>query len=323
MRRLGLLALGLLACAGRPLGASDLVTAHPGLDRAEARALVRTMPYLLPAAGQITWFSCRHETSLPVLVSAAGELQAHEEAALETALATLERSVEGLRFLRVPPDEATVGVEFVEGLVAREEGDDQANTITDCRVTGTPLGMGDPLPARIERASMRIGRGGRLDALGREWALTPEELTGVVIHEVVHALGLQGHGSGGLLSRDLSELARTGRAARAGQTLEDPALAGLYTLPSGTVLGRAAVSPARTQLVDRLARLAAEGEVGGPFIRVGDASARIFWTDARGRDYGLQIRQLKELLREPAELVILPEARTRRALPRSNDLPWP
>ena len=55
------------------------------------------------------------------------------------------------------------------------------------------------------------------------------------------------------------------------------------------MLGRAEVSPARTQFVDRLARLATEADAVGPFVRVGDDIARIFWTDARGREYGVQV----------------------------------
>jgi hypothetical protein len=314
----------LTACASRPYDAESLRVQHPALERDQARALARTMPYLLPAAGWITWFVCRHDTSLPVLVSLVGEASVDEEAALDAALAALARSVDELRFVRVPPHQATIQVAFVEGLVAREKGKDQANTIADCAVGPEALDGEAPaaLPATLERAWVRVGRGGPQDALGRERSLSAAELTGVVLHELGHALGLAGHREGGgIMTRNLEAFARLGARALQREPIDNPALAGLYRLPSGTVLARTSVSPARTHLVRRMARLAAESEAQGPFVRVGDEIARIYWLDAKARDYGLQIGHLEELLRHPDELVILPEPRTRRALPRSNDPP--
>jgi hypothetical protein len=324
MGRLALLALLLVACASAPYDAESLRLRYPELGSEQARALAGTMPYLLPAAGRITWFVCRHDTSLPVLVSLAGEASADEEAALDAALATLERSVEDLRFVRVPPDEATIQVEFVEGLVARERGQDQANTIADCRVAASALGAEPPtpLPASLQRAQIRIGRGGPQDALGRERSLTRAELAGVLIHELGHALGLPGHREGlGILTRNLEALARLGTSALEKKPIEAPALTALYRMPEGGVLARVAVSPARTHLVDRMARLVAASDAEGPFVRVGDTVARIYWRDSKAREYGVQIILLEELLRHPEGLVILPEARTRRALPSSSDPP--
>jgi hypothetical protein len=253
-----------------------------------------------------------------------GDSSADEEAALDAALATLERSVAELRFVRVPPDEATIVVEFVEGLVAREKGQDQANTIADCRVAAGALGA-EPsaaLAASLQRAWIRIGRGGPQDALGRERSLDGPELTGVLIHELGHALGLPGHREGaGIMTRNLAALAHLGGAALAKQPIDAPALTALYQMPQGAVLAQSAVSPARTHLVDRMARLVAGSDAEGPFVRVGDTIARIYWRDSKAREYGVQIVLLEELLRHPEGLVILPEARTRRALPSSDDPP--
>jgi hypothetical protein len=324
MRRLPLVALLLVACSSAPYDAESLRLRYPELASEQARALARTMPYLLPAAGRITWFVCRHDTSLPLLVSLVGDSSADEEAALHAALAALERSVTDLRFVRVPPDEATIHVEFVEGLVARERGQDQGNTIADCRVAASALGAEPPtpLPASLERARIRIGRGGPQDALGRERSLGRAELTGVLIHELGHALGLPGHREGaGIMTRNLEALARLGGFALQKKPIDAPALTALYRMPQGAVLAQAAVPPARTHLVDRMARLVAGSDAEGPFVRVGDTLARIYWRDSKAREYGVQIVLLEELLRHPEGLVILPEARTRRALPSSNDPP--
>jgi hypothetical protein len=292
-----------------PYDEESLRLRYPELGPEQARALARTMPYLYPAAGRITWFVCRHDTSLPLLVSLVGDSSADEEAALEAALATLARSVADLRFVRVPPEEAAVHVEFVEGLVAREQGQDQANTIADCRLAAPARAadLSTPLAASLERARIRIGRGGPQDALGRERRLSRAELTGVLIHELGHALGLPGHREGsGIMTRNLAALARLGGAALERERIYAPALTALYRM---------------THLVDRMARLAEGSDVEGPFVRVGDTVARIFWRDSKAREYGVQIVLLEELLRHPEGLVILPEARTRRALPSSQDPP--
>jgi hypothetical protein len=315
------LALLLAGCAKAPYDAETLRLGHPGLAPEQARALAGTMPYLLPAAGRITWFVCRHDASLPLLVSLVGEASAEEEAALDVALSTLERSIGPLRFVRVPPEEATIHVEFVEGLVAREQGEDQANTIADCRVAAEALGAAPrAMPATLVRARVRVGRGGPQDPLGRERRLSEAELTGVLLHELGHALGLPGHREGeGILTRNIEALGRLGREAIARRSIEAPALAGLYHMPEGAVLARASVSTARTHLVDRMGRLVEGTDVEGPFVRVGDTLARIYWRDAKAREYGVQVLLLEELLRHPEGLVILPEARTRRALPSAND----
>jgi hypothetical protein len=322
MRGAAALALALAACAGPPFDAGSLRASQPGLDAEQARALAASQPYLLPAAGRVVWLLCRFDTRLPIPLAVADGASPAEEEAVGAALRALERAGLGVRFGRVAPEEASVLVEFVEGLVSRPDGLDQANTLADCALE--PEALADPgaarLGAALDRARVRIGRGGPRDALGRERPLDPDELAGIVLHELAHALGLQGHVRRGLLARGLDGLAGEGRAARAGEATSDPALRGLYALPSGWVLASRPVSPARTQLVDRLARLV-EGRAGfeGPFLRVGDAQARVFWRDAQGREYGCLVERLGEVARHPERIVVLPEARTRRALPRERD----
>jgi hypothetical protein len=69
-----------------------------------------------------------------------------------------------------------------------------------------------------------------------------------------------------------------------------------------------------------MGRLAEQNDLDGPYVRVGEGAGRIFWRDAQGAEYGLVVGKLRELLRDPRTLVVLPEPRTRRALPRERDL---
>jgi hypothetical protein len=113
---------------------------------------------------------------------------------------------------------------------------------------------------------------------------------------------------------------RLGARVLAGETPDEPTLRALYALPSGSVLADRPVSRWRTDLVDRMAALAANERLEGPFARVGDTAARVFWRDGRGTEYGLQVPNLAETLRDPARVLVIAESTTRAALPRSRDL---
>ncbi len=312
----GGLALLALACAPSPFESGELGARFPGL--------AESTPYLLPYQGELVGFTCRFETTLPVPVALVEGANDEERAALEAALAALERSPLGVRFARVARHQAAIVVEFVDGGAPSASGEETANTIADCRVDPATLAPGArALRAEIAAASIVFGRRGVEDARGRTRALGPDELAGALLHELGHALGFQGHVQRGpsVMGRGLEGLRRAGRAALEGHALEDPALEALYALPSGTVLARAPVGPARTQLVDRMARVAAREGLDGPVARVGDQVARVFWRDAHGVEYGLQVGEVQDVLADPESVVVLPESRTRRVLPRRLDVP--
>jgi hypothetical protein len=311
-----------LACAERPFADAELAARFPSLGAGERARLAELTPYLLPYAGELTWFTCRFAVELPVPLAVRDGASEDERAALEAALGALERSSLGVRFARVPPEEASIVVEFVEGGAPSAEGEETANTIADCGLELGSVALRADLDAELAGASIVVGRRGFEDALGRRRALSPEELTGSLLHELGHALGFQGHvRSGSVMGRGLEDLGRAGRAALEGRALDDAALGALYALPSGTVLARVPVPAARTQLVDRMARVAAQEDLAGPFARSGDAMARIFWRDARGVEYGLQVGDLAGVLGDAGSVVVLPESRTRRVLPRARDVP--
>jgi hypothetical protein len=57
----------------------------------------------------------------------------------------------------------------------------------------------------------------------------------------------------------------------------------------------------------------------GPYAVVGLRAAGIFWRATRGAVLGLLFFGSADSIRRPATTRVVPEARTRRALPREND----
>jgi hypothetical protein len=70
-----------------------------------------------------------------------------------------------------------------------------------------------------------------------------------------------------------------------------------------------------------MARVAETNHLDGPFVRVGESAGRVFWRDAKGVEYGLVIAKLREALRDPTKLLVVPESLVRGTLARLRDLP--
>ena len=87
--------------------------------------------------------------------------------------------------------------------------------------------------------------------------------------------------------------------------------------------GGGPVDRCRTDHVDRMARLAETNGLAGPFVRVGEAAGRIIWRDAQGLEWALLVAKLREGLRDPARLLVIPEARVRASLAEGLDAPCP
>jgi hypothetical protein len=313
-----------LGCRGAAWDVEALIQRFPALADVGLDGLAEVTPYLLLSQQTLTLFLCRWTVDQPIPVSVASDLTQPERRALDAALRAWESTELGVRFVRVERARASIDIELVDEPVANAAGLGSGNTIADCGVTGPglPAAASVSLPAELRFASVQLARRNVSDARGRVRALTPEELTGVALHELGHALGFQGHVSRGAsaLRSEVDYLRRLGGEVLGGARFSDRAMRALYALPSGTVLGRIRVEAWRTQLVDRLARVAVQNEFVGPFARVGDATARIFWRDRGGKEFGLQVINLAETLHRPQAVVVVPEARARRLLPRSRDL---
>jgi hypothetical protein len=192
-----------------------------------------------------------------------------------------------------------VEIRVIEGMLAGT-----ANTIADCRVD--PAGWrrdAGPVPARVAFASVHLARG-------------DPRLTGSALHELGHALGFQGHPRRGdtVMSPGMKAARLAGERVRRGGLTGDAALSALYAVPSGTVLSRDTLPPARTLPVDRLAEHARGAGWSGPFVRVGDEAGRVFWRDARGDAVAFELGGLTPARSDPKRLVITPGARARREL---------
>lgn len=316
-------AFALHACAAAPWSPDELAAREPTLAAVGAHRLADVHPLVLPWHSQVHLLLCRWDTRTPLGVSLPVSAEPDELRALESALRAAERLGLGLRFEEVRADEAALVIELVDGPVQTAAGMGAGRTVADCRVDLASLGgAAGRVGAELVAARVELARSAE-DVRGLRVALSDEELAGAALHELGHALGFQGHVSRGEtpLVRAVEVHRRLGARVLAGETPDEPSLRALYALPSGTLLASPAVSRWRTDLVDRMGALAAAEGLEGPFARVGDTAARVFWRDASGREYGLQIPNLAETLRDPSRVLVIAEAATRAALPRSRDLP--
>lgn len=299
MKRRVLLGLLVLACVG---------------PSAPERAF-RDRPYVWPHDAGVELSSCRWLLDAPIGVALVGKPSPEEEGAFHVALEALAGVLPGLRLPPVPSGAASISVEFVDARLARSDGTPASGrSIVDCRldVSGVRAAL---VAARVEIARLRPP-----DFRGRERALTQEERTGTLLHELAHALGAPGHSADGndLLADGSAAARRAGARALAGEPVASPSLAALYARPPGELLRSAPVDAWRTNELDRFARLAAEQRLDGPFLRAGEAAGRVFWQDARGREWGFLVVGLAQLAADPGRLLLLPEGSTRDALSRGS-----
>jgi len=292
------LALGLLAAGCAGLAPQDAL---------------RSRPYVWASAGQVELLTCRFTEGAPLGVWLAPDASEREARVVDAALASLEGVAPGVRFLRTGGGAASIRVRFVDAPVARADGTlGTGRTIADCRLSAPGV------HAALVAAEIELARSTPPDWRGAPRPLEADELTGALLHELAHALGVPGHAARGdpLLDAAPEAARRLGRRALAGERTASPSLAALYARPAGHVLARAPVDPRRTRELDRMARLAVANGLDGPYLRSGDVSGRIFWRDAAGREWGFHVAELGALARDPTRLLLLPEAATRAALPR-------
>ncbi len=179
------------------------------------------------------------------------------------------------------------------------------------------------LDAEMSRATIRVAR--RYGSLiGGEGAmLAPDQLRGVLLHELGHALGVSGHARRGhtVMVREVAVVRRRGAALQRGDPLRDNVLAALYRAPNGLILSRHTVDAWRSHGVDRMSALARTHGLAGPFVRTGESRTRIYWSDAEGHEYGLVLVNLVETLEDPERALVAPEPRTRQTLPETGRTP--
>jgi hypothetical protein len=322
-RRIGAGALALaLTLAG--CGGGELLERHPELAAIDGQKLADANPYLLVHDGRLRWFHCRWPTGAAIPVSLPPDADARERRALEAALRAWEGAGLGVRF--APAEDAGNGIEirFVGGTVDTAAGQDTANSVVDCAIAPLSQQVGPSVVgARLVAARILIARLTNQDMQGRQRPLSDGELAGSALHELGHALGLQGHARQGdtVMVREVERIARAGKHLLAGQRFADPTLRALYRLPSGAVVGGGALDRCRTDLVDRMARLAEENGLAGPFARVGEAAARLWWRDDDGEEWGFLFARLREARADPSRLYVQAESNVRASLAAGLDAP--
>jgi hypothetical protein len=119
--------------------------------------------------------------------------------------------------------------------------------------------------------------------------------------------------------RGTEEVRRLGRRALAGERIADATLAALYALPSGTVVGRAALRFDPSERIERVSAAAARAGLAGPFARVGDRAAMLVWRGAGESEPGLVAAPWPDLLAEPERLVLLPNAAALRLMDSASN----
>jgi len=178
---------------------------HPDVMRRAGQRLGDTPPYFMLHRDSAILFLCRFSTQTPIRVSLPGGVTKSERSAIRVALHGWENAGLGLRFSEVAEESAMIEIHFAEpptdskAVVVAVVG--TGYTVSDCGFRPDRAGLAEwdadakshaPLPAQLTGAIVHLRRS-NTDMLGREIMLNVDELVGVALHELGHALGFPGH----------------------------------------------------------------------------------------------------------------------------------
>ena len=308
-----LLIAGGCAAPGGGWDYSDLPGGLGEAPRVRDSRLFDSAPHLVPWEGGLLLFLCRWSGEGPIPVSLPPDADSRELRILREALDAWSTAGLGIHFREVPSEEARLEILFVSRGKGSPGGTGDA--LADCgiqREEGQAVVRGERVQAEIVWASVHLVRRAE-DPLGRWISLEDDELLGAALHELGHALGYSAHPLLGasIMQRTTDEVRKMGGRVAAGESLVDPNLVALYSLPSGVIVGEIGLSPEpmrRLALFDASARRAG---LFGPYSRVGDTSARYFYRDAQGTPFALGVRSWPRAISEPAKIIFEPNAPTR------------
>jgi hypothetical protein len=302
---------------------------HPDATSRAGQRLGDTPPYFIPHGDRAMLFLCRFAKRSPISVSLPSGASPREQSAIRIAIEGWGNAELGIRFEEVAKGSAMIEIHFAEPpaysgpVTAPSVG--TGYTVSDCGFDAAwdvAANADGPLAARLTRAVIHLRRS-NTDILGREVLLHADELVGVALHELGHALGFPGHVAtlDSVMTKSTDTVRRFGRRLRAGRGFAAPSLAALYALPSGTVVGSVELSEAAIALFAAAGELARSRDWQGPFVRVGERSANLNWR-SRGSPVGtLEVRSYREGLRSgrPLSFSASPLVRALRA--RQDPIP--
>lgn len=318
-----MLSLTVLGCTGL-VDLANLERRHPVLEAHPRHRLSDAAPYFALSVDAeerppaLALFLCRFQTDEAIPVFLPADATVAERQVLGRALSAWSASGLGLEFAVADDDPGVesarrIEIAFVE--VPTEGGPvAAADTIADCAIPdavprSSEPGEGErapktsaPVAAELVFASVHLRRH-RRDGLNRQVPLTEAELLGVLVHELGHALGYPGHvrfGDDVMAAHGQIDAARRwGRRVEAGLPLRSRSLAALYAVPSGARLGMLQLTRAQAAPLRALGGAGRRNDLRGPFVRVGDRDARIFWR-SRGESAALDVPNWVSALGDPA-----------------------
>ncbi len=297
---------------GTLLFVTGCVPARGGWDLADLPPEVRSgglqkegrlsdlLPQPLPAGPDLVLFLCRWPTDYPIAVSFPADASARERKLLGAALRAWEAAGLGVSFREVEASEARLAIEFPTVAEGRPKGTGDA--LADCRIR-LHAQESFKVEAHLVWASIHLVRELR-NWKGQRVALSDDELLGAMLHELGHALGFSGHVASGdsIMLGETAVVRRIARNVERGQPLPAPELVALYGLPSGIQVGHLALDPSQQRELQAFNREAQAQGLDGPFSRVGDVRARLFYRDQRGAARGVTFENWSQVLREGGEL---------------------
>lgn len=309
-----------LACV--PLAGSwdvdDLEARHPAVARVDQQRLGDATPYFIPVVeqgeGWLDLLLCRWPSGARVPVWLPTGATSTETEALRAVVAAWNDVRLGVELVSMEAgssegDSVVEGIEIVFAAPDPDGPPTTALTAADCQLSDPP---------RLVHGEIELQRD-NLDVIGRPVPLDLAGFAGAAAHELAHALGFQGHVRSGrsILVREVERVRRIGADILAGGTLSAPSVQALYAAPTGVQVGRVPLSGGSARLLVRLANHAASAGWDGPYVRVGDRSARVFWTDPSGKDAALVVIDWKRVL-AGAEAVFVANRRASEVLTSSR-----
>jgi len=288
-----------------------------GNELPRGQRLSDTPPHPVPVPGALQLVLCRWQLDRPLRVSLPPDASERETELLSLALTSWETEIPGLRFEPGTLTRVDVEIRFDESSVAAWSPGASANTIADCALPSesTDDGLVERVGPSLVWASIHLRRV-NLDMLRQAVPLADEELLGVMLHEIGHALGFSGHVAFGrsVMSATTETVRNVARRIIRGAQLDAPSVVALYAVESGVVVGRVPLSGVQAQQLGGLASAARRAGYAGPYSRVGGESARILWRRPGGRSPTVAIERWPDVVAGRADPVLRLSGVARRLL---------